>query len=194
MRAPYLFKPADFGGNPADICNGFGTSLYKRVSLHWSNPKVWKKGGSAPVGDNAGPCVYALIRNHGKSQKKNMICYFGLSMKPNTRFYNHPTARGIVNLRGEVRLSFAPVKFARGGNRLRSIKHALEEIEHILMWAAWQNLHNTRKLYLLPGAGLNKANAWHIENSGYRFSGQIPREIVFPWMLVKVGRNRSQKA
>jgi hypothetical protein len=39
----------------------------------------------------------------------------------------------------------------------------------------------------------HRANAWHLENIGFRFAGQMPREIVFPWMLVKPGRNRSQK-
>ena len=69
----------------------------------------------------------------------------------------------------------------------------MEEIEHLLIWAL-DPANNTNKNYTLPGMGQRRGNAWHIKNSGYRFAGQMPREIVFPWMLVKVGRDRSKKA
>ncbi len=68
----------------------------------------------------------------------------------------------------------------------------MEEIEHLLIWAL-DPPYNDRKNYTLPGMGKHRANAWHLENIGFRFAGQMPREIVFPWMLVKPGRNRSQK-
>ena len=32
------------------------------------------------------------------------------------------------------------------------------------------------------------------KNKGYRFSGRMPREIVYPWIMLKWGRDRSQKA
>jgi hypothetical protein len=41
--------------------------------------------------------------------------------------------------------------------------------------------------------GANGGDAWHVINTGYQFSGQMPKEIVYPWMLVKPGRNRIRK-
>jgi hypothetical protein len=45
----------------------------------------------------------------------------------------------------------------------------------------------------MPGFGTQGGSAWHILNTGYRFRGQMPREIIYPWMLVKPGRNRSAR-
>ena len=51
---------------------------------------------------------------------------------------------------------------------------ALEEIEHLLIWAVDEHLENERKMFTLPGMGSNGGEAWHIRNTGYRFSGRMP--------------------
>ncbi len=73
-------------------------------------------------------------------------------------------------------------------------KDTLEELEHILIWALWAFGHvldNKKKQNILPGLGLNGGGAWQVKSTGYRFKGRMPLEIVFPWMLLKVGRDRS---
>lgn len=61
-----------------------------------------------------------------------------------------------------------------------------------LRWTIWPEF-NDRKAYSLPGIGSQPARAWRIYNAGYRFSGTMPIEIVYPWMLIKPGRDRSAK-
>jgi hypothetical protein len=69
---------------------------------------------------------------------------------------------------------------------------AIDEIEHILIWAVSPKF-NERKMFTMPGMGKHPGRAWHIANLGERFSGTLAREIVYPWMLIKPGRNRSKK-
>lgn len=168
--------------------------LYIRPpELVWSEPRLWPKGSSAPISADDGPCVYALVRNHGSQLVRDKIVYIGLTSGPQTCFSNHPKAEEIVNRRGRTCLSIAPVDFIRGKNSIERQSDALEEIEHLLIWALWPSLENDRKMSTLPGMGTNGGDAWHILNAGYRFSGRMPREIIFPWMLVKPGRDRSAK-
>lgn len=193
MGAPGQFQIADFGGETEDVQNAAGNPLHKMVSLQWCRPRQWRKGEAAPIHDEDEPCVYALVRNHGNARSKDNIVYIGLTKNPQTRFANHPTAKRIVKMRGEVGLSLAPINFVKGRNRIQNLKRALEEIEHLLIWSLWQGLENDRKMFTLPGMSRNAGNAWHIVNEGYRFSGRMPREIIYPWMLVKPGRNRTAK-
>jgi hypothetical protein len=188
------YKIADWGNIDRDLVNSAGNALFKNVVLKWSRPTLWTKDMKCPKFDTDQPFVYALIRNHGKASTKDRIEYVGLTNKPAKRFDNHPTAHAIVNKRGSVQFTYAPIDFITGKNRIKRIGQALEEIEHLLIWTLYDNLENRRKLYTLPGMGTNPGNAWHIHNEGYRFSGQMPREIVYPWMLVKPGRNRTAKS
>ncbi|MEJ0063291.1 MAG: GIY-YIG nuclease family protein [Alphaproteobacteria bacterium] len=157
-------------------------------------PTVWERGKNTPQFNTKEPFIYALIRNHGRYRTKNNIVYVGLTNSPETRFGNHEKARSIAKKRGRTEFSYAPIDFITHRDKLKRIDKAMEEIEHLLIWALGFefNLRNERKQFTLPGMGKNGANAWHIKNTGYRFSGRMPREIVFPWMIVKVGRNRSR--
>jgi hypothetical protein len=168
--------------------------IFKIARLHWSKPTVWNKGDNVPTFDTSEPFLYVLIRNHGKSKTKDHIVYVGLTKSPKTRFGNHETAKKIVGMRGQTTFSYAPVNFIKGRNSIARMEKALEEIEHLLIWSLGFELRNLRKQYTLPGMGKNGGNAWKIIHTGYRFSGQMPREIVYPWMLIKVGRDRSRKA
>jgi hypothetical protein len=127
---------------------------------------------------------------------KDRIVYVGLTASPNTRFGNHETAKKIVCQRSEIKFTYAPIDFVHGRNRELQTKQALEEIEHLSIWAVWSSGHellNDKKQHTLPGMGKNRGNAWQIMNTGYRFSGSMPLEIIYPWMLIKPGRDRSAK-
>ena len=187
------YKPAHWGESISDVQNANGNPLYKSVELKWSTPTIWRKGERRPKFDDSTPFVYALIRNHGKSATKDHILYIGLTQKPKTRFGNHNTAKNIVAMPGEVKFSYAQIDFVQGRNRVARTKRTMEEIEHLLIWAVYYELQNEKKQYTVPGMGANGGDAWHITNSGYRFSGRMPREIVFPWMMVKPGRGRFRK-
>lgn len=186
------FRAAAWASSPQDICNAAGHPLYKYGRLDWTRPAEWRSGFPVPLGKLAGAALYVISRNHGNAQLKHMIEYVGLASNVRTRFYNHPTAVDLRNKPGQTYLSFAPVDFVRGRDRIASQKRAMEEIEHLLIWAL-NPPYNDRKNYTLPGMGANGANAWHVENTGFRFAGQMPKEIVFPWMLVKPGTDRSVK-
>jgi hypothetical protein len=188
------YKVVDWGVGISGIQNARGNPLFKTAELKWSKPVVWRKGDQRPTIDTTEPIVYALVRNHGKSKEKDHIEYIGLTIKPQSRFRNHPTAREIVDKSGEVKFTYAPIDFVRGRNRIENTKRALQEIEHLLIWTVWQQLYNEKKQFTLPGMGKNGGNAWWIVNTGFRFSGRMPREIVYPWLLMKPGRNRTRKA
>lgn len=93
-------------------------------------------------------------------------------------------------MRGTTSLSIGNVHFA-DHTWTKTIPRSIAELEHILIWAIGPEL-NERKQYSLPGFG-KSGQAWHITNKGHRFAGRMPREIVYPWMLLKLGRDRSIK-
>lgn len=186
-------RPADWADDIAEIQNAAGNQLFKSVVLNWSRPSTWTKDMRVPSFDTEEPFLYALVRNHGNSKTKDHIEYIGLTKSPSTRFGNHKTAKAIVNRRGAVGFSYAEIDFIQGRNKVERISRALEEIEHLLIWAIPDELENQRKMFTLPGMGKNRGNAWQIHNKGYRFSGRMPMEIVFPWMLIRPGRDQTAK-
>lgn len=187
------YTGADWGDEPADVRTRAGTMMFNVVELNWRSPKLWHKSDNQPTFDTDEPFLYILLRDHGNARNRNQIVYVGLTNAPMTRFGNHKTAKAIVAKPGTVRFTYAPVDF-RGRNRLERISRALEELEHLLIWAVpGEHLVNEKKQFTLPGMGTRGGNAWHVYNTGYRFSGQMPREIVFPWMMVRPGRDRSMK-
>ena len=189
------YKPADWGTSPSLIENTGGSRLFKAVDLSWSKPEILPKSGEVSKFSRDDSILYAVIRDHGKQQQTDNIRYIGLTMKPKTRFVVHAPIQKLAALKGTTRFSFAVVE-TKGKNKEPRTKAALEAIEHILMWALWSDGHeldNEKKQNMLPGLGTNGSSAWQIRNSGYRFSGRMPREIVYPWMLLKAGRNRSSR-
>ena len=187
------YHPADWGRSPSVVENAAGKGLFRAVELNWSKPVILPKTGEVPRFQRNSPIVYAIIRDHGKRMQSDNIRYIGLTIQPKGRFAAHGTIQNLAALRGSTKFSFAVVNI-KGKNKNLRTKKALEEIEHILIWALWafdHDLKNDKKQNTLPGLGVNGGSAWHIQNVGYRFSGRMPREIVFPWMLLKVGRNRS---
>ncbi|MER9560648.1 hypothetical protein [Mesorhizobium sp. M0571] len=192
MAKPIGLNAADFGADVSDLQNSAGNALFKTVQLDWSLPVDWEKGKKTPT-DRSDACVYVIMHDDGRYRQKKRIVYVGLTKDPSKRFLNHPTAHDIVNRQGRASISFSFFDFIQGRNKIERVNEASEEVEHILIWTLWPYLENDRKMFTLPGMGVYGGNAWHILNKGYRFHGQMPREIVYPWMLVKPGRNRSAK-
>ena len=187
------YRPADWGESPSTVLNAAGKGLYKPVELNWSSPQLLPKNGAVPRFPSNDPILYLLIRDHGKQMRTDNIRYVGLTTQPRTRFDEHGTIRRLCALRGSVHFSSAVVNI-KGRNRELRTQKALEEIEHILIWALWaydHRLDNDKKQNTLPGLGQNGGSAWQIKNVGHRFSGRMPLEIIYPWMLLKVGRDRS---
>lgn len=188
------FKLAQWAGHPAYLENAAGNPLFKEVQLDWKTPTAWAKDQRVPTYDDAEAFIYVLLRDHGRSKRRDQIVYVGLTASPHTRFGDHKKAKQIVAQHGRVRFTYAPVDFIQGRNRIERRKAALEELEHLIIWSVPDTyLRNEKKMYTLPGLGSNGGNAWHVRNTGYRFSGQMPREIVYPWMMVAPGRDRSLK-
>jgi hypothetical protein len=185
MASPVDFEMADFGGEVASVVNARDNPLYKEMLLNWSAPILWVKGSRSPEKKIEEPCVYALVRHHGLMQGGPRIEYVGLTRQPKGRFANHQTGRKIVARNGEVHLTYAPVPI-KGRNRIENQKRALEEIEHLLIWAVWEDwMWNERKLFTLPGMGTKRGNAWHITNEGFPYAGLMPSEIAYPWMITR---------
>ena len=186
-------KPAEWSDEVAHVQNAAGNPLFKQVELDWSKPTLWSTDMARPKFATEEPFLYALIRNHGNEQTKDRIVYIGLTTRPAARFVNHTTAKGIVARKGQVRFSYAPINFVSGKNKIERLSYALEQLEHLIIWAVDEHLENEKKMFTLPGMGTNGGEAWHITNTGYRFSGRMPREIVYPWMLVKNGRKSYER-
>ncbi|MFW7355905.1 MAG: hypothetical protein ACODTL_08160 [Brucella sp.] len=184
------FKPADWGGEADELGNANGFPLFKRLVLNWSEPQVVGKGNK-PYFEEPRACLYAIMRNHHGSHQKDRICYIGLSTNPSRRFYNHPTAIELIEKRGCTTFSHAYLDMEKSSKTEFTIKRALEDVEHILIWTVWQNLKNKSKQYTLPGMGSTTGDPYHIINEGYGFLGQMPKEIIYPWALVLNRKDKS---
>jgi len=176
------YQVADVGLEPGDIKG------YQVAELNWSEPIEWPKEARNPC-DHDGPCLYILQREHGRARQRKRIIYVGLTKNPEQRFNNHPKAREILERRGKTFFSFAPINL-RGRNKETRTVRALEEIEHLLIWALWPTLENERKMYVAPGMGVNRGSGWQILNTGYSFLGQMPAEIIYPWLVIRSGRDK----
>jgi hypothetical protein len=184
------YKAADWGAEVDNLENAAGFPLFKRLVLEWSEPQIVAKG-TKPYFPEPRACLYAIMRNHHKSQQKDRISYIGLSTNPKRRFHNHPTAVDLIERQGTTSLSYAYLDLEKSSDKIPVVKRALEDVEHILIWTLWHNLENRAKLYTLPGMGSTTGDPYHIVNNGYRFFGQMPKEIVYPWALVMNRKDKS---
>ncbi len=192
MATPKHFKVANFDHEPGEL------NLHCIATIEWGEPAEWDED-RAPIPEAAEKnAIYAILRDHGRQSDKGRIVYIGMTTTLPTRFNRHPAAEKIRAIRGQTRLSVGRVSFkgARAGWAKENPKPALEQIEHLLLWALWPTLVNIKKLESLPlfkGANSGNALPWIIRSEGYRFHGRMPREIVYPWMIIKPGRDRSAR-
>ena len=187
MASPKLFKAADYGSEPTLLLSSArGGPSYQAATVSWTIPTLWKRGTkpSLPVGQAS--FLYIIVRDHHAAGDRDRIFYIGLTTNPRARFQNHPKAEQILARRGDCYLSVGAVAISNVKFEANRQKTALEELEHLYIWLLWnKDIENSNKQYTVPGLGQNGGHAWHITNEGYMFSGKMPREIVYPWMLVK---------
>ncbi|KIC56988.1 hypothetical protein RM53_10345 [Brevundimonas nasdae] len=193
MAAPRHFKVADFSDEPED------TGHFCVATIDWSEPKPWDDDSHAPLGaaerDDA---LYVLVRDHWRASRKNSIVYVGMTTNLPSRFREHHCADRLRKMRGSTLLSIGNVRYSGRHGRwaAQNAGKALKQIEHILIWALPTPLENDKNQYSIPllaGKNIADAKPWLIRREGHRFHGRMPREIVYPWMIVKPGRDRSLK-
>ncbi len=194
MATPRHFKLADFGDEP-DL-----TGFFCLATVDRSEPKEWDEDGYAPLGAaERGDALYVLVRDHWRATRKNTIVYVGMTTNLPKRFVEHHRANEIRQKRGSTLLSVRTVTFS-GKHSLWARRHpakSLRQIEHILIWALPPPLLNSQNQYSMPllsGNNVGQAKPWIIRREGHRFHGRMPREVVYPWMVVKLGRDRSLNA
>ncbi len=186
MAAPTGYKIHDVGLSVDEVFRRPARIKWEKSQIvNLENPPLCDLG-------NAPGCLYVLLRDHHRSKVKGKIIYVGITKNPKVRFRNHPVYSELAEMRGQTSISFGHVDFSGARKPLSDMK-AMEQLEHILIWALWPTLINESKQWALPGTGKHGFQPWHIVNQGFRFSGQMPQEILYPWMLVKSGRNRSNK-
>lgn len=191
-------RALDLGFDTADVMNNAGRPLFKPISVSWSTPTRLTKDGDIVLDDcdylEAG-YLYAIVRNHGNAAKADTIRYIGITNNLETRFRNHPKMTELRSKGGETSLSIGTIDFggyrtARGtGNR-----RAIEELEHIFIWTLWHDLLNDKKQLTAPGMGKHRGRAWDITMKGYQFSGQMPKRIIYPWIVTEPRRDKSSKS
>jgi hypothetical protein len=193
MATPRHFKPADFDAEPAEL------EQFCVATIDWTTPSEWDEDDNPPLGAaERNDALYLLVRDHWRKARKNTIEYVGMTTALPTRFREHRCAGELREMRGTTLLSVGNVTFSGKGSRWAREKLglSLRQIEHILIWALPPPLRNIQGQYVLPvlsGKNVAHAKPWIIRNEGHRFHGRMPREIVFPWMIIKHGRDRSQR-
>lgn len=191
MPVPRHFKLADFGAEPDEA------GLFCLATVEWSEPMEWDENGKPPLEAAAHKdALYVLVRDHWRASRKNTIVYVGMTTNLPNRFVDHHCASTLLKRRGSTLLSIGNVSFS-GKHSLwarRNPAKSLRQLEHILVWALPPPLMNIQNQYVIPllsGKNVGEAKPWIIRREGHRFHGRMPREIVYPWMAVKLGRDRS---
>lgn len=189
MTIPGL-KPAEW----VDERDSSVFDFFKEIELKWHVPEAWNRKSGPPKVPSSDPLLYVLTRNHGRQIDIDRIVYIGITTDPQGRFRNHHKD-DLAQMNSGVGFSYANVRLA-GRNGDYRTERALHDIEHLLIWSVpecWPYLKNVNKMWTLPKVGLKNENAWRIKNTGYGFSGRMPSEIIYPWMLVKNGRGTHEK-
>lgn len=169
---------------------------FYEITLVWTKLKIIKdkkdiNNIKESLKDNI--IVYAFTWSHGNQKEKIKIIYFGISTNPQKRFDNHPKINDYINKPGSLGFSSAQINIT-GKNKNEIVKNIINDIEHILIWSMEKyHLENDKKASSLPGLNQENARAYRILNTGYRFSGLMPLEILYPCILIKPGRDRSKR-
>jgi hypothetical protein len=182
------YELADFGNSPVNL-----SDYYTSATITWSEPVEWPKNDVRPHWDDpekmkrAG--LYILMGDHGNKKTCREIQYVGKAYSFHNRLQrSHHKAAEIGSKISGRSVSFGTIPYFT-----KSASSKLGEIEDILMWALWPSLMNQAGIWSLPsmrpstGKGKKKARAWIINRDpdGYDFGGQMPTQIVYPWMLIK---------
>lgn len=188
---------ADFGQDEELWQGSNGKPLFQKVEICWRNPVLIERDGSiAPENESEvykHGYLYAIVRNHGNQTTKDRVAYVGITNNLERRFRNHATVEELRSLQGETSISVGVISTPNRRPSGSALKLLREELEHILIWVLWEDLWNDRKVLVVPGQGRNGGKAWDIENTGFTFSGRMPRRIVFPWAAISPRRNNTAR-
>ena len=190
------FEFADFGDKPEEVVDYAGDSLiFSNITLNWHEPIEWKKDANRPEwpqGENLQRMgFYALLKDDGRKRQTNEITYIGVAESLHHRLYapRHPKVGALVKAAGRSRLAYA---LMGGGGAHKESR--LKEVEDILIWTFWSSIENKAGLATMPsmrptsGKGAKRSRPWIINNTGYGFDRQMPKTIVYPWILLSTAR------
>jgi hypothetical protein len=188
---------ADFGQDENLFTGPNGKPLFKKVEIFWRDPVEIDREGNICL-ENEDEIyqhgyLYAIVRNHGNQKKKDRIAYIGITKDLEKRFANHPKVSDIKSQYGETSISIGVISTPGSRPSGTSLVRLREELEHILIWVLYEDLWNDKKTLQVPGQGRNGGRAWDIENTGFKFSGRMPKRIVFPWAAIVPRKNNTSK-
>ena len=168
--------------DPENISGANGRKYYRQATITWSRPRLWHSWQDefdVPPSWSGEGGVYAFIRSHWRQNDEMRLAYIGKAINFNkrlTRAHNH---FDIVERRGDTSVSCGRIAF----DRIRSHAGHYLEIEDVIKFCVHDWLENTQGFESLPGFRKGQPRAmtpWVITNKGYRFSGLMPRRIVYP--------------
>ena len=176
------FNVVDFGDATIDMKDFF------HVEIAWAEPIPFSEAVSIDKQDllDGNEYIYAIISRHGNLKDGPTIQYIGITQSGGKRFVSKDYQRK-MSIGSYTYISFGKLKSNRS-KRLKNLGRSVyEELEHIIIWAIWQenDLYNGSKIFTLPGWGANGTQAYHILNSGFGFNGKMKREIIYPWMICR---------
>lgn len=185
-------------GQDEELWRGAGDKpLFQKAEICWRKPVVIERDGSLKIENESDVYghgyLYAIVRNHPNQRTRDRIAYIGITNDLEKRFRNHPKVDDIRSLQGETSISVGVISTPGRRPNGSAMKALREELEHILIWVLWEDLWNDRKTLVVPGQGRNGGQAWDVNNSGYSFSGRMPRRIVFPWAAIVPRRNNTAR-
>lgn len=187
------FKPVDFGVRPNQVeCR----PAYREIEVRWIRPIDLRFGEPIPSFEDVEHkpgYLYVLGSRHHRALQAETIAYVGRTINLSTRFLDHAAVRHMHEKpRRQTFLSVGLVDFGTRKSATARTKQITEELEHIFIWALGPEL-NLSKQVCVPTYGSNGGDPWHIVNTGHTFSGAMPSEIIFPWMLTKARRRPRAK-
>ena len=190
-------KLADFGEDETLWENNNGKPLFRPVEICWRDPVRIERDGSIALENETDVYkhgyLYALVRNHGNQVTRNKITYIGITNDLHKRFRNHPKVDEIRGMAGETSISVGVISTPGSRPSGTAMVQLREELEHILIWVLWDDLWTDRKTLVVHGQGGNGGRAWDITNTGFAFSGRMPKRIVFPWAAIVPRRNNTAR-
>ena len=168
------YKPVDFG-NTQDLKDFF------HIEIKWEKPVKW-----ADFEGLKKPFIYAIINSHKNRKHGPEIQYVGITENGNSRF-KQKDYEGKLSIGNYTSISVGNVSSQQKIKLRKMGRETLEQLEHIFIWALCDKhvLYNYKKQDTLPGWGLNGTEAYHITNRGFRFWQKMPREVIYPWILVR---------
>lgn len=174
-------KLLDLWEDFSDVSGVSGRKYYRLATITWSRPSLWVPGYNFDVPNEwtGRGGVYAFLRRHWRQADGQRIAYIGKALNFSTRLTTKHDHYDIVERQGDTLVSCGRVAFTR----IQSRPGYYLEIEDIVKFSVFRYVENRQGFESLPGFRASQPRAmapWVITNHGYRFSGLMPRRIVYP--------------